>query len=232
MGNILFDIRNLKKSYGKNTPALEGVSFQIKEGELTLILGSSGSGKSTLLNLLGGIDKVSEGSILFKGRDITHFNHKELVEYRRNQIAFIYQNFNLIEDLSAKENIALQSAIVQNALPIEKALDEVGLAEKGSRYPKELSGGERQRVSIARALIKPNAVLLCDEITGALDYATGKKILSLIEKLVVEEKRSVIFVTHTREIAKMADTVVYLRDGKIEEIIHNKDKKKASEIEW
>jgi len=234
-GAPILSAKNLCKTYGKGESAahaLCGVSLDIRKGELLAILGSSGSGKSTLLNMLGGMDKPDSGEIIVGGRDLTKMNERALTAYRRKDIGFVFQSFNLIAELTAKENVALTADTSENAHIIDDVFETVGLSRKMNNYPTQLSGGEQQRVSIARALAKNPRLLLCDEPTGALDYETGKQILVEIEKLVREFGKTVVIVTHTKEIGRMADRVIRMRSGKIIEESENPDPISAAEIEW
>ena len=231
----ILSAKNLFKTYGKGdaaTHALNNVSVDVLDGELLCILGSSGSGKSTLLNMLGGMDKPDEGEIFLGEKDLTKMNERALTMYRRKDIGFVFQSFNLIAELTAKENVAMTADISENPNIINEVFETVGLAQKMNNYPTQLSGGEQQRVSIARALAKNPRLLLCDEPTGALDHETGKQILVEIEKLVRELGKTVVVVTHTKEIGKMADRVIRMRSGKIIEEIVNDSTVSAAEIEW
>lgn len=230
---VLLEITGVSKTYGKDesmVKALSDFSLKIYKGELLVILGSSGSGKSTLLNLLGGMMLPDSGTIFFNGEDISHYNDRKLTEYRQNDIGFVFQSFNLIKELTALENVSLTSDMERNE--IEDLFIKLKLAGKLDNYPHQLSGGEQQRVSIARALAKNPDLLLCDEPTGALDYESGKQILVLLEELVRKQKRTIVLVTHTREIGKMADRVVRMRNGMIIEEYINKKIETASTIEW
>ena len=230
MNNILI-CKNLTKTYGneKSFYALNKVSMEIHEGELLVILGASGSGKSTLLNLLGGIDNCTSGHIYFKKKDITKYNEKQLTNYRKNNIGFVYQSFNLIKELTVYENIVLTATKNSN---IESILKKVGLQGKRNSYPQNLSGGEQQRVSIARALSKDFDVLFCDEPTGSLDTEMSKQILILLEELCRKDNKTVVIVTHNKDISKIADRVYTMKNGEIinEEI--NKKPLSVKEIEW
>lgn len=230
---VLLEISGVSKTYGKDesmVKALSDFSLKIYKGELLVILGSSGSGKSTLLNLLGGMMLPDSGTIFFNGEDISHYNDRKLTEYRQNDIGFVFQSFNLINELTALENVSLTSDMDRSE--IEDLFIKLKLAGKLDNYPHQLSGGEQQRVSIARALAKNPDLLLCDEPTGALDYESGKQILVLLEELVRKQKRTIVLVTHTREIGKMADRVVRMRNGMIIEEYINKKIETASTIEW
>lgn len=234
-GNVILTARNLKKTYGKDqslVKALDDVSLEIREGELLVILGYSGSGKSTLLNMLGGMDQPDSGSMLFKGKEITGANDRELTAYRKQHVGFIFQNFNLIPELTAMENVDLTADKSEDPQISAKMLELTGLADKADAYPSQMSGGQQQRVSIARALAKKSELLLCDEPTGALDSETGRQILIQLEELVRIHGRTIVIVTHTREISRMADRTIILKNGKIEAEENNGQIISAREIEW
>ncbi|MBO4832057.1 MAG: ABC transporter ATP-binding protein [Oscillospiraceae bacterium] len=233
--HVLISAKSLDKTYGigeSAVHALSSVSLDIYEGELLVILGSSGSGKSTLLNMLGGVDTPDGGSIVTEKGDLCAMRDKELTAYRRNDVGFVFQSFNLIAELTVRENTAMTADVSKDPDAVEKALEIVGIQQKGDSYPTQLSGGEQQRVSIARALAKDPKLLLCDEPTGALDYETGKQILAELENLVREHGKTVIIVTHTKEVGKMADRVIRMRSGRIIEEWENEDPVTAEEIEW
>ena len=233
--NLLIRTEHLNKTYGKGegqVRALSDVSLEIYEGELLTILGSSGSGKSTLLNLLGGMDRPDSGSIFFEGRDLCVQNDKALTRYRREQVGFVFQSFNLIAELTARENVALTASDSKNPKMVEQLFELVGIGDKLNSYPPQLSGGEQQRVSIARALAKNPRVLLCDEPTGALDYESGKQILQQLEQLARVHGRTVVIVTHTQEIGRMSDRIIRMRSGKIIEERVVKEPVRAEVIEW
>ena len=230
--NEILRANQLYKTYGSGesaVTALSGVSLAINDGELLVILGSSGSGKSTLLNMLGGMDRPDEGTVYYKNEDIFIDGDKSMTAYRRNHIGFVFQSFNLIAELTALENVRL-TAISQEAA--ERALIQVGLENRMNAYPGKFSGGQQQRISIARALAKDTSILLCDEPTGALDYETGKQILELLEKLCRKEHKTIVIVTHTQEIGKMADRVIRMRNGKIIQTTLNTEPMSAKDIEW
>lgn len=229
---VILEAQHLWKSYGKGEAkidALADVSLEIYEGELLTILGSSGSGKSTLLNSLGGMDKPDKGAIIVDSQDLCKMNDRALTNYRKRNIGFVFQSFNLISELTARENVALTASSPDM---VEKVFDMVGLRQKIKNYPSQLSGGQQQRVSIARALAKNPKILLCDEPTGALDYETGKQILVELEKLVRQHGKTVVMVTHTQEIGKMSDRIIKMRNGKITKVIVNDSPASAVSIEW
>ena len=232
---VILEAFNLRKSYGSGeseVKALDGVSLKVYDGELLVILGSSGSGKSTLLNMLGGMDSLDSGRISIDGENISDLNDVGLTAYRKDKIGFVFQSFNLIAELTARENVALTADTESDPDIIKKVFRQVGLEHKMENYPSQLSGGEQQRVSIARALAKNPQILLCDEPTGALDYESGKQILIQLEKLCRKEGKTVIFVTHTQEIGKMADRVIRMRNGRIIKEQVNKKICSAEKIEW
>lgn len=212
--------------------ALKDVSFELEDGEFAVVLGSSGAGKTTLLNLLGGMDAATEGQIVLDGKEVTSLNKRGLTEYRRNDVGFVFQFYNLMPNLTALENVEIAVEICKDHLDPKEVLTEVGLAERLSNFPAQLSGGEQQRVSIARAMAKNPKLLLCDEPTGALDYNTGKKILKLLHDVSKERKRLVIVVTHNSALKDMADKVIYIKSGMIERIEANANPLPIEEIEW
>lgn len=228
-------LKNVTKEYsnGKNTVcALKGINLTIEEGKFTVILGPSGSGKSTLLNLLGGMDTATQGEIYIDKKNIALYKSKELTEYRRKEIGFVFQFYNLIPSLSALENIGIAGKLGNNSNKPEEMLAAVGLEGRGKHFPNELSGGEMQRISIARALCKNPKLLLCDEPTGALDSKTGVKILSLLKDMSDKQKKTIVVVTHNALIGEIADKVIRLKDGTIEEVIENAKPLGVEEIEW
>ena len=212
--------------------ALDNVNFEIEQGELVCILGHSGAGKTTALNILGGMDKATSGEIIVAKNDITKYNKKQLIKYRRTNIGFVFQFYNLIQNLTALENVELATEICKNSLSPKETLINVGLKDRINNFPAQLSGGEQQRVSIARALAKNPNVLLCDEPTGALDYVTGKQILKLLQDTCRKSKMTVIIITHNSAIAPMADKVIKFKSGKVEEIKINKKPVDIERIEW
>lgn len=228
MDNII-EINDVRKTYSHNVYAVDGVSFSVRRGEFLVILGNSGSGKTTLLNMLGGLDTPTSGSISVTGREIHTFSERELTNYRRDCIGFVFQAFNLLAELTVLENVLLTAKTPQLAI---SAIEKVGLSEKKDMYPSELSGGQQQRVSIARALAKGTDILLCDEPTGALDYETGRSILSYLIDLVRIDGKTVVMVTHTKEIGKLADHVVTMKNGKVISEVFNDQVMDVRDVEW
>ncbi len=212
--------------------ALENASFEINKGELVVILGPSGSGKSTLLNIIGGMDAPTKGTVIVEDSEITQYNEKQLTAYRRNQVGFVFQFYNIMANLTAFENVELATEICKEPLDIEDTLSQVGLAERKDHFPSQLSGGEQQRVAIARAVAKNPLLLLCDEPTGALDYKTGVAILVLLKKVNRELGKTVVVITHNASIAGMADKVIKMRSGKIAEITINENPIDPERVEW
>lgn len=212
--------------------ALENTNFDINKGELVVIVGPSGAGKTTALNILGGMDSATSGSVLVDGKDVTKLKNRELIKYRREDIGFVFQFYNLVQNLTAKENVELATQICKDSLNPEDVLEKVGLAERKNNFPSQLSGGEQQRVAIARAIAKNPKLLLCDEPTGALDYKTGKQILKLLQDTARKEKMTVLIITHNAAIAPMADKVIHFKNGTAENVIINETIKSVDEIEW
>lgn len=208
------------------------ISFEIEKGELAIILGSSGAGKSTVLNILGGMDTNDEGNVLIDGKDISTFIEKELTNYRRNDVGFVFQFYNLVPNLTAKENVELASEIVKDALDATEVLKSVGLGERIDNFPAQLSGGEQQRVAIARAVAKNPKLLLCDEPTGALDYHTGKQVLKILQDMVRKEGATVVIVTHNQALAPIADRVIHMHDAKIRDIELNSNPQNIETLEY
>ncbi|WP_299074462.1 ABC transporter ATP-binding protein [uncultured Paraglaciecola sp.] len=230
-----FSTKDLTKIYGEGETAvhaLRGVNVDIPAGEMVVLLGPSGSGKSTLLNILGGLDSASSGQAFFEEQELTQFSSAQLTQYRRDHIGFVFQFYNLMPSLTAKENIELVTEIATNPLDASDALDLVGLKDRGSHFPSQLSGGEQQRVAIARAIAKQPQVLFCDEPTGALDSTTGRSVLKVLQNVNQELGSTVMIVTHAANTARMADKVIHFADGDIKEIIQNTDKLAAEQIEW
>ncbi|MCI8500523.1 MAG: ABC transporter ATP-binding protein [Clostridia bacterium] len=228
-------LQNVGKKYKTGTvevDALRGVSFDLENGEFAVVLGSSGAGKTTLLNLLGGMDAATEGEILLDGKNVTALDKKGLCEYRRSDVGFVFQFYNLMPNLTALENVEIAVEICKNHLDPQEVLRAVGLEERLKNFPAQLSGGEQQRVSIARAVAKNPKLLLCDEPTGALDYVTGKKILKLLYDVSKEQKKLVIAVTHNTALKDMADKVIHIKSGAIEAIEVNEHPVPIEEIEW
>ena len=229
------EVKNEYKRYqmGETTiTANDGISFEVEKGEVAVILGPSGAGKSTVLNILGGMDSCDEGEIIIDGTDIAQFSEKQLTTYRRNDVGFVFQFYNLVPNLTAKENVELASQIVEDALDSTTVLQSVGLGERLDNFPAQLSGGEQQRVTIARAIAKKPKLLLCDEPTGALDYETGKQILTILQNTARETGTTVLIITHNSAIAEMADRVIRINDAKVREMTVNDQPKLVAEIEW
>lgn len=231
-----FQIKNLSKIYGSDESkvvALDNVSLMIPKNRFIVILGESGSGKSTLLNMIGCMDKPTSGKILFEGQDLTQLSKAQMTEFRKNKIGFVFQSYNLLPDLSALENVEFSTELVSKSKnEAEQALAAVGLKDRITHFPGELSGGEQQRVSIARAIAKKLEILLCDEPTGALDFETGIKILEVLKEIQSATENTVIFISHNKEIAKIADTVIRLRSGKILAVEENLSPLTPKEVEW
>ena len=212
--------------------ALDDVSFSLENGEFVVVLGPSGAGKTTLLNLLGGMDDATEGKITLDGKEISKLNKKQLTQYRREDIGFVFQFYNLMPNLTAIENVELATEICKDALDPKTVLQSVGLGERLTNFPAQLSGGEQQRVSIARAIAKNPKLLLCDEPTGALDYVTGKNILRLLHDVCKQNKKLVVVVTHNQALKEMADKVITIKNGRVEGVYVNAQPKPSEEIEW
>ncbi|WP_194192217.1 ABC transporter ATP-binding protein [Clostridium chrysemydis] len=229
------DVKNIHKRYkvgDSEIVANNGVSFSIEKGEFVIILGPSGAGKSTTLNILGGMDSLDSGKIIIDGTDISNFNNKELTKYRRDDVGFVFQFYNLVQNLTAKENVELAIQITDDALDVDKTLKMVGLDKRKDNFPSQLSGGEQQRVSIARAIAKNPKLLLCDEPTGALDYKTGKQILKILQDASRKMGSTVVIITHNSAIAPMADKVIKINDAKVREVLENKNPISVEDIEW
>lgn len=217
---------------GQAIRALDQSSFLVEKGELAVILGASGAGKTTALNILGGMDTATSGKVIVDGLDISRFTHRQLTGYRRTDIGFVFQFYNLVPNLTALENVELAAQICPNSLGASEMLDKVGLAERKNNFPSQLSGGEQQRVSIARALAKNPKLLLCDEPTGALDYNTGKQILQLLQDTCRREKITILIITHNSALVPMADRVIHFKSGKVVKVVENHNPVPVSEIEW
>lgn len=234
-GNSMFiEIKNALKTYGKGetlVKALDNVSLSLEKSRIYVILGSSGSGKSTLLNMIGGLDRLESGEIIVDGRDISGADKKKMGQYRREDVGFVFQFYNLIPDLTVQENIEVVSDISGDRMDIEEVMDALDITKYRTRFPKELSGGQQQRVAIARALIKNPKILLCDELTGALDSKSSRNVLKFIEKVNEKFHTTIIIITHNEAIARMADTVIRIRDGRIESCADNQQKVSADGLE-
>ena len=233
--DIVFRARGLTKTYRTGeveVRALRDVDLEIAKGEFIVLLGPSGSGKSTLLNILGGLDVPTSGQVMFGDEDLSAASESELTAYRRRHVGFVFQFYNLIPSLTVRENVALVTDIVESPMPVDEAIDRVGLTPRRDHFPAQLSGGEQQRVAIARAIVKRPEVLLCDEPTGALDYQTGKLVLEVIARINVEIGTTAVVITHNAAIAGMADRVVYLGDGRIQRVEANPHKISPSELTW
>lgn len=228
----LENVGKIYKSGEVEAVALSGVSLELDEGDFAVILGSSGAGKTTLLNLLGGMDSATSGKILLGGKDVTALDKKGLCDYRRNDVGFVFQFYNLMPNLTALENVEIAVEICKNHLSPEETLKQVGLGDRLGNFPAQLSGGEQQRVSIARAIAKNPKLLLCDEPTGALDSATGVLVLKLLLKMAREYGKTIVIVTHNQNIAKMADTVIHVKNGKIVSSENQEKPVSADEIDW
>ncbi len=228
-------LENVYKSYhmGEITiNAANGVSFEIEKGEFAVVVGPSGAGKTTVLNLLGGMDTCDKGKMLVDGSDVSKYNRKELISYRRYDVGFVFQFYNLVQNLTAKENVELATQISKDPLDVVEVLEQVGLKERMNNFPSQLSGGEQQRVAIARALAKHPKLLLCDEPTGALDYNTGKRILALLQDTCRKTGMTVIVVTHNQAITPMADRVIHMKNSKVEQVLLNENPTPVERIEW
>ena len=212
--------------------ALDEMSFSVEKGEFVVVLGASGAGKTTILNILGGMDNATLGDVIIDNKNIAKFNDKELCEYRRNDIGFVFQFYNLVQNLTAKENVELALQICKDPLDPVETLRLVGLSDRINNFPSQLSGGEQQRVAIARAVAKNPKLLLCDEPTGALDYQTGKQVLKVLQDMAFKENMTVVIVTHNSALADMGNKIIRVRSGKVESIKYNKKPMKAEDIEY
>jgi hypothetical protein len=232
----LYSLKNVTKIYGEKTAAvtaLKNIDLDIPAGKFVVILGPSGSGKSTLLNLLGGMDVPTSGHVFFQGTEISNYDAKQLTQYRRRKVGFVFQSYNLLADLTAQENVEFSTEIANLPRSVAiQALTEVGLAKRLRHYPSEMSGGEQQRVSIARGIAKQPAVLLCDEPTGALDHKTGVLVLDVLHRVHENGETSVIVITHNQDIARIADLVIYMKSGEIEHVLTQENPSAPNEIEW
>ena len=231
---MFIDIKDARKHYGEGETlvnALDGVSLSLGEGRIYVILGPSGSGKSTLLNMIGGLDSLDSGEITISGRNISRSDKKKMTDYRREDVGFVFQFYNLIPDLTVQENIQVVADIAKQPMDIEEVMKALDIDKYKNRFPKELSGGQQQRVAIARALIKNPKILLCDELTGALDSRSSRSVLKFIEKVNEQFKTTIIIITHNEAIADMADTVIRIKDGQVASCIDNNRKHSAEELE-
>lgn len=229
------EFEKVSKIYHTGTveiPALRDATFQVEKGEICVIVGASGAGKTTLLNILGGMDTLTGGTVKLDGRDISRYDRRQLTEYRRRDVGFVFQFYNLVQNLTALENVELATQISKKSLHAEKVLERVGLADRIHNFPSQLSGGEQQRVAIARALAKNPKLLLCDEPTGALDYNTGKQILKLLQDTSRETGMTVIVITHNQAITPMANRVIAMRSGRVHKIMVNDNPTPVERIEW
>ena len=226
---------NVKKTYkvgDVEINASDGVDFEVNKGEFVVIVGPSGAGKTTILNLLGGMDKATSGQILVDGQDVAKYSERQLTQYRRDDIGFVFQLYNLVQNLTALENVELATQISKNPLDVRMVLERVGLNKRLDNFPAQLSGGEQQRVAIARAIAKNPKLLLCDEPTGALDYQTGKAILGLLREMCDKYTMTVIVITHNSALAPMADRIIHLKNGQVASMNINEHPKSIAEIEW
>ena len=212
--------------------AADGISFDVEKGEFVIVVGPSGAGKTTVLNILGGMDTATSGEVLVDGAEISKYRGKKLIQYRREDIGFVFQFYNLVPNLTALENVELALQISKDPLDAQAVLEEVGLGERKNNFPAQLSGGEQQRVSIARALAKNPKLLLCDEPTGALDYNTGKSILKLLQNMCREKGMTVIIITHNQALAPMADRLIHIKNGQVARMESNENPTSIDEIEW
>ena len=226
------DVKKVYKTGEVEINALRDVDFEIEKGEFCVIVGASGAGKTTILNILGGMDTLTSGSVKLDGREISTLNKRQLTAYRRYDVGFVFQFYNLVQNLTAKENVELASEIVEHALDPVTVLKDVGLADRINNFPAQLSGGEQQRVAIARAIAKNPKILLCDEPTGALDYNTGKQVLQILQDMSRQKGATVIIVTHNAAIAPIADRVIHMHDARVSRIEENPNPKKIADIEW
>lgn len=231
---MFIDIKDARKHYGEGETlvnALDGVSLSLGEGRIYVILGPSGSGKSTLLNMIGGLDSLDSGEITISGRNISRSDKKKMTDYRREDVGFVFQFYNLIPDLTVQENIQVVADIAKQPMDIKEVMKALDIDKYKNRFPKELSGGQQQRVAIARALIKNPKILLCDELTGALDSKSSRNVLKFIEKVNEQFKTTIIIITHNEAIADMADTVIRIKDGQVASCTNNGNKRSAEELE-
>jgi putative ABC transport system ATP-binding protein len=229
------EFQNVKKIYRMgdyDIEALAGVSFGIDEGRFVIIAGASGAGKSTILNILGGMDTPTSGKIMFDGAELSAYKHKQMVEYRRFDVGFVFQFYNLVPNLTARENVELASQIGRDPFDIDEVMESVGLSDRKANFPSQLSGGEQQRVAIARALAKNPRLLLCDEPTGALDYTTGRSILKMLQDLCAERGITVVLITHNLALMPMGHRVIKVKSGLVDEILDNEEPTSIDQLEW
>ena len=232
---MYLQLKDVKKSYGESgniTEVLKGISFELERGKICVLLGPSGSGKSTLLNIIGGIETPDSGSVVIGSETMDYTNERKLSKYRRDHLGYVFQSYNLISNLTVRENIEVGAYLSDDPLPLHDIIQTLGLEEHKDKIPNQISGGQQQRTAIGRAIIKNPDILLCDEPTGALDYKTSKDILALIERVNQKYNTTVVLVTHNEAIQKMADKVIILKDGQIREEYDNTEKTPAAELEW
>ncbi len=229
------EFQNVSKVYQTgevSIQALHDVNFEIEKGEFCVIVGASGAGKTTILNILGGMDSLTEGKVYLDGEEVSAYNKKQLTTYRRHDVGFVFQFYNLVQNLTALENVELAAQICKNPLDAAEVMAEVGLKERCNNFPAQLSGGEQQRVAIARALAKNPKLLLCDEPTGALDYNTGKAVLKLLQDTCRQKGRTVVVITHNQALTAMADRIITVKNGTIRSMVKNQEITKVEDIEW
>ena len=229
------EFRNVNKEYKMGEiiiKALDNTSFSIEKGELVVIVGPSGAGKTTTLNILGGMDSATSGKVIVDGKEVTRLKNKQLIQYRREDIGFVFQFYNLVQNLTAKENVELATQICKDSLNPEEVIEKVGLKNRMNNFPSQLSGGEQQRIAIARAIAKNPKLLLCDEPTGALDYKTGKQILKLLQDTAKKENMTVLIITHNTALTPMANKVIYFKNGTVQKVEINDNPTPIEEIEW
>ena len=232
---MFIEIKNARKHYGEGdalVKAIDDINLSLDEGKVYVILGPSGSGKSTLLNMVGGLDSLDDGEIIISGRNISRADKKSMTEYRREDIGFVFQFYNLVQNLTVRENVELATQICKNPLDVDEVIEAVGLKERSSNFPAQLSGGEQQRVAIARALAKNPKLLLCDEPTGALDYNTGKQILKLLQDTCRERGVTVVVITHNLALTAMGDKVIKVKNGVVDSVTVNENPLPIEQIEW
>lgn len=229
------ELKNVRKTYMMGEVpihALQNATFQIEKGEICVIVGPSGAGKTTLLNILGGMDSPTDGTVVLGDKEVSKMNKKELTEYRRLDIGFVFQFYNLLQNLTAIENVAIAAELAEDPLHVEKVIESVGLKDRKNNFPAQLSGGEQQRVAIARALAKNPKLMLCDEPTGALDYNTGKNILSLLKQTCKENNTTLVIVTHNKALTAMADRVIQVKNGEVSSVTLNSSPEDPQNLEW